>query len=931
MAKKKRYIVSHSNYVLKQKHQNISGGTVYEKDYMTIESINTFAPGQVKIFNESNFKFTVRNGINKQLKHRYGTWDKRDLTCEDYSDPTIWTANCLGSDTISDDSKITLKPNYTSLLDFAYYGSCINLIESSITDIINKFPAELFLSDEQIEYYVEDTEESATILGGDDKYLVKNPFEIDLLTKSITNTVVDNELRYFCSSYSNYSVYNDKDEKIADIDWNVSYSDKWCKDGDLIATIDLGYCKLYSYYLSGKKILLHNNPQKNIHIRPSEEKVDSFYSKLDDFQKLLVKRDSNPKYKIILDTPQETDTGVFVYKKAYTFPILNGWNLDISTVRYNTYLKSLLNIAQFYDEYYTDNMWRMLTHDSLKNLDFTYKKENSDTDENDYALGTSHLESILKVYGRHFDDIKRYIDSIKVSNNITYDGKSNLPDYFLTDSLDLSGWEVINASPTTDNSISVSNLYPKNSDAGDKVYTATDANNEFLRRLKLNSGRIFKSKGTKNGIEMLLALFGLKKDKDYEINEYVEIAKPNNNDNAALYNDVKTFNSYKKSYFNESLNDNVNEPFQGLPVREVIFINNDGEEIKYLIPWFDKLQEIDGSPYFQMKGGWGKTVSKNIDLDITNVKKIQGTLDMSIYDETCKYLNIVRDLTELKNMPLQRLNKNDVYYVYDITDLPNNTKASHYFILKNIEKSTIISDEGWVNIEETDIVNGIRDGVRVLYLESIIDNSLGNNPHVGYGKYDDGEEYLDYFRKLFKWSEENDNLTDSAYDCDDNLNAGGKSGFELTEQKDCMKCWYFSDLAKNTNGRLMRFEKRQNGAYELYDNDIPAVGNINNNTQWTTYKTEINPYNFEGGRNNDEAAANSIINTKKLVINFFGNTAKECNTNGDYCFRDYITEKVMPYVKQLIPSTSILEVSIEGENAYYTCFKVANIAGVATK
>ena len=40
-----QYIKSHSNYVLKKKHQEVNNGDIYERDITTIGGLNQFAPG----------------------------------------------------------------------------------------------------------------------------------------------------------------------------------------------------------------------------------------------------------------------------------------------------------------------------------------------------------------------------------------------------------------------------------------------------------------------------------------------------------------------------------------------------------------------------------------------------------------------------------------------------------------------------------------------------------------------------------------------------------------------------------------------------------------------------------------------------------------------------------------------------------------------
>ena len=49
---------------------------------------------------------------------------------------------------ITPETKIELNPNYESLKDFAYYGSAVELVRASLTDIIFRFPAELYFTND---------------------------------------------------------------------------------------------------------------------------------------------------------------------------------------------------------------------------------------------------------------------------------------------------------------------------------------------------------------------------------------------------------------------------------------------------------------------------------------------------------------------------------------------------------------------------------------------------------------------------------------------------------------------------------------------------------------------------------------------------------------------------------------------------------------
>ena len=193
-----------------------------------------------------------------------------------------------------------------------------------------------------------------------------------------------------------------------------------------------------------------------------------------------------------------------------------------------------MELAQVYDESFSDNLWRMMVHDSVKNMDLTFTNNMDATDSEDYALGTTKFKMLMSGYAYIFDELKTYIDNISNTNVITYNKENNLPDYFLSDAVSMSGWNVVNAVSTFANSGSEIRLYQSDNHR----YTASEANTVFLRNLKLNSKAILSRKGTKEAIEMVLGLFGYMSDDfarnlptpqdgDYSINEYVAVASMN--------------------------------------------------------------------------------------------------------------------------------------------------------------------------------------------------------------------------------------------------------------------------------------------------------------------------------------------------------------------------------------------------------------------
>ena len=128
----------------------------------------------------------------------------------------------------------------------------------------------------------------------------------------------------------------------------------------------------------------------------------------------------------------------FVFPKADE----GGYNIDALSDRYNDYTIRLAEIGNYYDEYFTDNLWRSMTHESIKNFDWTYTREFTYGDETEYVQGGEKMQKALRIFAREFDEILSYINNIKNVGRVTYDERSNIPDYFLIDEVEKKGWDV---------------------------------------------------------------------------------------------------------------------------------------------------------------------------------------------------------------------------------------------------------------------------------------------------------------------------------------------------------------------------------------------------------------------------------------------------------------------------------------------------------
>ena len=137
MAKKdKNLTFIRSNYTIATKHKTLKDNrNIYVRDFMVTTNNGGWDSGSIP-YGKSNFKMVRRNDVKQTRKHTYGKWlmnGESDVwTVED-----IKTALKEHSNETNSSGKSILTPNYTSLLDFAYFGSCTEMIKSSITNIIS--------------------------------------------------------------------------------------------------------------------------------------------------------------------------------------------------------------------------------------------------------------------------------------------------------------------------------------------------------------------------------------------------------------------------------------------------------------------------------------------------------------------------------------------------------------------------------------------------------------------------------------------------------------------------------------------------------------------------------------------------------------------------------------------------------------------------
>lgn len=902
--------------ILRKRHQNASNGDIFENDYMTISPMDTiFSEDQDIISSDSNFKFSYRINNNLQKKHAKSGWIKTPEGSEE------WTIDdAISGGTISDESKVRIKPNYNSLKDFAYYGSAVELVRGSLNDIIQNFPAELYFSEKTLKSELEKVNDNVTV--PDTWKLISNDFGINAHVDNINASNVYNPLRYLSLSIDRYNLI--KGDIITPLTGiTITTSNATCDDdlnGKTIATAVTSGVTIYTYLMGGKTYLYYTDSfNEGLRIRPNDDVVDEYFATIDEFEYALLNRDSKPLYMSNFDTPYETDKGNFYKKETYIWPSKYNWNPDIESIGYENYVERLISLAEFHDEHDSNNIWRSMTHEAIKNLDWTFVRENGDDIEDLSKIDSSKIEIFLQLYGRQFDGLKRYIDTIKYSNQVSYNEKNNLPDYCLTDSVGNSGWDVKPLIATGKSEFCSDILYNNMS----KGYSEVEANNNFMRNLKLNSRYILSNKGTREGIAALLGLLGIYKD-EYEINEHVAIAK-GRSDAQEKYchfvsgltdmiypnaEDIEFVNMKKDSL----LDDYAGNVYEGIGVKEVT-ANTEGQYYgkTYVVPWYVNGKKYDNGMYFQCDGGWGKIKSNfyplSINVDCTPITAFTPT-QIDIYEETQNYLKFASDLNEMLDFTNSVVKEGMIVYVTDIENAANygftGNDLSHYFVLENKDKSTTAN--GWHAVTQTELDNASTEyAERIIYLESIRESTEGNNSHTGEGHYDDGKSYVNKLNSIFGGTIENNGLT--RFTQADIEKAISKYTFNIkTGYKDNKKCWYFG----KGNGEWLGPEDESEGP----DRD------------GMKYRDDV--VNPEEGPKSDEPAANSIVNLKNIDIIFYypfdeeGKTILPLKTD----FEKYLLNVVMPYLEQVIPSTTIMTYDIMDKSGGTPSPTVANVTSM---
>lgn len=965
----KRYTKLYSNYILSKKHQHTTKGTIWERDWVTIGNDHQIEPGKRSFYYDGNFLFTTNNFVQTKKKRKVseykGVWNYDDV---ENASPVVNDVKVnrnsndvrdfayYGSATelfrTSVENIVKWFPGRLTTSDqhlTAYRENGEEVIGGFIIE--NPYNIDLYhiVTDfeglNKLRYFESSYSDYVCSLNGSDDYYPIIGYDIkwryrmfngnvnyNKLNQGNYDKLCDNEVKKLCYEYDeetdlytpkkviNESVY---ERLISEQCYNVSNNyvypynykciDNYEKLFEITLTLYNGsengiIVKMPAYLVNDSIVFVTENDDK-LTISPNQSVIDEYFDNLDGFEKQLLTRATDPLYTNTFLTPFETERGYVYRYRKYTWPSVDGF-ISVSSLGFENYVNDMYNLTEQMDELWCDNIWRNMTHESIKNYDRTYTRLYNEGDENEFIEGGSRIEKLIRIYGRVFDDIKREIDGIKLTTEVTYNGLNNMPDAEISDKTNYKGWEIYTTIPL---------LYTEHEEEivndrkdflrryGYEWFTSEDTNHkdfedtdiDFNRALSVSSKFLSKSKGTKESIEMVMALFGFGGD-DFTIVENYRYTVPKefSDDLAKEFGEVNSQENPDAIY---------GDYYKEIPVED-IYLN----ENRYIAPYFDENKHYKGNIAFQSDGAWGFIASD------------------SRYSETVPYLRSVQNISELLSVNPFTVSSYDMFYVESLSDynqyvedafdisnffylvnsdnpesfsswrsvslsdkLYKGTFHMRYVVKEDSEYIEYITEEQWKNLPDDekenyesfvntltkqqyeditkDYVQGydsvLRDYTqyeeipnpnfdsemynKAMYLDSITSDERGNNPHTGYGKYDFGTKFDEYMQNPFKYMLENtviddDEIYTKAYSEDLN--------FSLTS----LDCEWMNGKVKNLafdHDRYCYTDKQFcNGDYCYNNGD--------------RYADAITPSEYENLANEEQACYDEIyaeVSTGELV------------------------------------------------------------------
>lgn len=409
---------------------------------------------------------------------------------------------------LSNDLFIRLNFDINKINRYVYFGSFQEFARVTVEQIIQKWKGSIYLNP-QITNTATNTVLSFSYDSGINqstflipKNVIQNPYElitsenqdfIDLLPTDIFNLSRDYKKYVIWSKYGEFNV--------------IGYT------GD---TTSYPYMRVTTEGNPFPTLTASTFGQLIYHLKPNNTEVELFFNELDDFESILLNRLTTPIYTSYFDVPQEADGFIVFNQKRLTWPISDGYNLDNNTRDYGLYVEGLIDMATLFDQYKTDLVARKFVAESINEYD-----TNGDGSE----IYGRKVNKLLRIYGREFDEVKKYIDGISFANVVTYNKLDNTSDELIKIIAKNLGFDVL-LTLGTDNFNLLEQMQPSFEtpfSGYSRSLSSKELDIELWRRLVINAWWLFKSKGTRKVIEFFFKLFNIPQCM-VSLDEYVYLA-----------------------------------------------------------------------------------------------------------------------------------------------------------------------------------------------------------------------------------------------------------------------------------------------------------------------------------------------------------------------------------------------------------------------
>lgn len=394
---------------------------------------------------------------------------------------------------------VELNLDRSDLTNFARFGSAAEIMRVSIRNIIQKYPASLY-ADTQVDIGGNITFDSFSYdnLTNTSFFripiqFITNDFEL-IFRKENTEISQDNVLKNLNISFEKYVIWRDdfpEDNTHGIIGFTGSTQ-----------SVPYLRIKCIGNPFTG---VTSTTGSIDFHLKPKLVEYNKFYTNLNEIERYLLsnRRTDFSGFDIELKVPIINGSGAVDFnKQIYTWNTTDGYNLDITGGRFNNLINGLSNLGATYDDVKSDLIARLLTPSSLELYDNTDEKK---------------MQKLLKIYGREFDEIKRFIDSLVFINKTSYDKKDNIPDVLVKNLAATFGWDVFNL---VQESELVEAFFSNEVENSQNDLLPAEIDIELWRRIVINTNYYWKSKGTRHAIKSMFRLIGIP-EPFINITEYV--------------------------------------------------------------------------------------------------------------------------------------------------------------------------------------------------------------------------------------------------------------------------------------------------------------------------------------------------------------------------------------------------------------------------